>query len=173
MKGLVIVTLLLLADGETFFCTAQVLSLNLSNCFIVSLSSPVRDGTSKLAQDPEHRWTLIPDSEGKMHLVDFDSYDVQVEPSFVPAQDIFFLLFTRSNPNVGQRIDFTTASLINSNFNPSHPTRFSVHGWQSESGTFTNTVVREAFYEIGEFNVSLFSLKSVVTNFLTLQGNCR
>lgn len=117
------------------------------------MSSPVRDGTSKLTQ---HRWTLIPDSEGKMHLVDFDSYDVAIEPNFVAENDVVFILFTRSNPTSGQIIRINDpSSLTNSNFNPSHPTRFTVHGWQSDANTGSNTLLHEAFLRYGDFNVSL------------------
>lgn len=138
------------------------------NLLTVSLSSPVKDESLKIS-DPAHRWTLIPDSSGKMHLVDFDSYDVQVEASFVPANDVVFLLFTRRNPTVGQIITFDPATLQNSNFNSNHPTRFSVHGWQGHAGLFTNTVVLEAFFAIGDFNVSFACFKTFFLLIFRLQ----
>jgi len=125
MKCLVFLSLLFLAD--------------------VVLSSPIP--TDNL------RWAMVPDPSGKLHLVDLEAYEEPVEPQFVPAQDVFFVLHTRSNPTVGQRIDFTMASITQSNFNAAHPTKFSVHGWQSDSTTFTNTVLRDAFLAIGDFNI--------------------
>lgn len=153
MKCFVLFALLLLADGEKIIFQFKI-NFNFPTASIVSFSSPVRDASLKLSKDQLHRWTLIPDSQGKMHLVDFDSFEAPIEPSFVAENDVVFLLFTRQNPTVGQIITFDPASLQNSNFNPSHPTRFSVHGWQSDAETVSNTVLRDAFLAIGDFNVS-------------------
>lgn len=149
MKGLVVVALLLFADGKyknLFAFSNSTFEFNF-NYFAVSFSSPLKEET------PEHRWSLIPNSEGKMNLVDLDSFEVSVEPSFVAENDVVFLLFTRQNRDVGQVITFDRASLLSSNFNPSHPTRFTVHGWQSDAETISNSIVREAFFQLGDFNV--------------------
>lgn len=103
---------------------------------------------------PKHRWSLASDSEGNMHLVDLNPLDTPVEPLFVPENDMFFLLLTRQNPTVSQRISFDQASLDNSNFNPSHPTRFTIHGWQGGVNSAVNIRVAEAYFQHGEYNVS-------------------
>lgn len=112
-----------------------------------------------------HRWSLASDSEGNMHLVDLKPYDTPVEPLFVPENDMFFLLLTRSNPTVSQRISFDQASLDNSNFNPSHPTRFTIHGWQGGVNSAVNIRVAEAYFQHGEYNVSsVIYFKSFLRN---------
>ena len=120
-------------------------------------SSPLPKNNTIRHNEQNQRWTLIPDGTGKMHLIDLQSYVEPIEPLFVAENDVRFLLFTRQNPTVGQLITFDLASLQNSNYNPNHPTKFSVHGWLSDVDTFTNTVLIDAFFSIGDFNVSILS----------------
>lgn len=105
------------------------------------------------ASDSKHRWALIPDSEGAMHLVDLNPMEMAPEPLFVPSIDIAFLLFTRQNPTVAQRITFDLSSVQNSNFNAAHPTRFTIHGWQGTVGSAVNLRVAEAYFQLGDYNV--------------------
>ena len=100
------------------------------------------------------RWELVPDSRGHMHLVDLNALDLPVEPLYVPATDVIFLLFTRRNPTVGQRIQMNVASIQNSQFIASHPTRFLIHGWTGDLDDEINHSVRSAFLRFGEYNVS-------------------
>lgn len=108
----------------------------------------------KDVEDPAHRWTLIPDSEGRMHLMDLNPYDTPVDPLFVAATDTVFILLTRRNPTVGQIITADLASIQSSNFNPSHPTRFTIHGWNGDRTARVNTFVAENYLRHGEYNVS-------------------
>lgn len=72
----------------------------------------------------DHDWQLIPNSEGKMHLVDISNYDAGIEPAFNAWTDVIFTLFTRNNQVVGDDIQLNNiAQLFASNFNPFHPTR--------------------------------------------------
>lgn len=106
--------------------------------------------------DEAHRWELTPDSSGRMHLVDLKPFETPIEPSFNPASDIVFLVFTRSNPTVGQRIFLNNqASVQNSNFNPAHPTRVTIHGWQGSLNDAVNIEVTAAYLRHGDYNVSL------------------
>lgn len=74
--------------------------------------------------DAEANWQMIPDSEGRMHMVDMNSYKEDIEESFNAQNDVRFLLFTRSNPNQGQHIILNNnAQLAQSHFNPAHQTR--------------------------------------------------
>lgn len=116
--------------------------LDLLHISTVLLASPLipRD-------DSNYRFNLVPDSEGKMHMVDLNPLETPIEPAFNPEVDVIFLLFTRQNPNVGQRIILNNlASVRNSNFNPSHPTRF--------TGTSLN---KSVFFN---FNLFFFFLQS-------------
>jgi Lipase len=113
-------------------------------CLLAVSASPV-----------QHRWEVVPDSEGSMHLVDLNSFENSVEPSYVPETDVVFLLFTRQNPTVGQVIRFNDPqSIANSNFNPSHPTRVIIHGWLGSRNDAVNLLVTAALLQSGNFNVN-------------------
>uniref|UniRef100_A0A1B0DR54 Uncharacterized protein n=3 Tax=Phlebotomus papatasi TaxID=29031 RepID=A0A1B0DR54_PHLPP len=100
-------------------------------------------------------WAMIPDAEGHFHLVNVkEAMEAEPENFYNPETDIVYLLFTRSNPTSGQTIiRNNAASLANSNFNPNHPTRILIHGWNGGAGASSNTVVRNAYMQRGDFNV--------------------
>lgn len=78
------------------------------------------------------------------------------EPSFDPINDMFFLLFTRDNPTVGQRIDIhNEASVRASNWRHSATatTRFLIHGWQSTSNSGENPRTRDELLRLADHNV--------------------
>lgn len=107
--------------------------------------------------DSNHRWSYVPDGEGRAHLVDLNPYDTPVEPLYVPDNDVVFLLYTRSNPTIPQILTHNDlASIVNSNFNPNHPTRFTVHGWNGDRTDPVNSVVTPEYLRHGDYNVSLF-----------------
>lgn len=114
------------------------------------LASPIIPQATK----DEPRWNLIPDSDGKMHLMDLNPFEAPVEPLFNPATDTFFLLLTRRNPTVQQPILPNPESLANSHFNPNHPTRITIHGWNGDATARVNTLVAEEYHQLGEFNAS-------------------
>jgi hypothetical protein len=76
-----------------------------------------------------HRWTLVPDTNGKMHLYDLNPIETEIEPAFDALNDVIFVLFTRNNQNVGQIINFDMDTVRNSNWNSQNQVRFIVHGW--------------------------------------------
>lgn len=96
---------------------------------------------------------MIPDAEGRLHLIDLNAYDVPVEPLFVAENDVRFLLFTRRNPTTAQIITLNLASIQNSFFNAAHPTRLTIHGWNGDISSRVNTLVAEAYFQRGEYNV--------------------
>jgi pancreatic triacylglycerol lipase len=99
------------------------------------------------------QWEVIPHSDGTLHMVDLATYEVDPEPNFDPVADIFFVLFTNSNPTVGQRVNiFDAASLAASNFNPANPTRFTIHGWGGSENSTPHEQMRNAYFMRGNFN---------------------
>lgn len=77
----------------------------------------------------EEDWQLVPDSDGYMHLVDINSFDMEAEPAFNAPTDVIFRLWTRQNPTAGQIIQMgNNAQLDASNFSPARQTRFHCHG---------------------------------------------
>lgn len=84
--------------------------------------------------------------------MDLNAFDAPVEPAFDPVADTFFLLLTRRNPTEFQQI--TTANVASSFFNPAHPTRITIHGWNGGATARVNTLVASEYHQFGEFNAS-------------------
>lgn len=106
-----------------------------------------------MASPIDYRWNLSPDGEGKMHLIDTIPMELEPEPFFNAEVDTGFLLFTRSNPTAAQRITWTAASIRNSNFNPAHPVRLLIHGWNSGPSSGVNLAPTASYLQLGNFNV--------------------
>lgn len=81
--------------------------------------------------DNQEDWQLVPDANGKLHLVDIKSEVASdIEPSFIGIQDMIFRLHTRQSVNAPKVIRINNETdLANSLFNPLHPTRYLIHGW--------------------------------------------
>jgi hypothetical protein len=95
----------------------------------------------------------MPDENGKMHLIDVNPIEDEPEPFFNAETDVRFMLFTRSNPTSGQQITWTSQSIANSNFNPAHPVRVLIHGWNSGLGSGVNTAPTANYLQLGNFNI--------------------
>jgi hypothetical protein len=101
-------------------------------------------------EDPEHRWELIPDVEGSMHLVDMSAYNMSMVRLFDAEKDMRFVLTTRIAST--EELKFDTASIEASSFNKNHPTRITIHGWNGDLTSFVNTLVTEEYLKYGNFN---------------------
>ncbi|XP_055625117.1 pancreatic triacylglycerol lipase-like [Toxorhynchites rutilus septentrionalis] len=104
-------------------------------------------------------WTLIPDGEGRMRMVNIDPTNIPTEehvgePRFNPANDVVFRLYTRRNPVHSQDLLWYDAtSITNSNFNPAHPTRFLIHGWLEGEDATLHYMIKDHYLRVGDFNV--------------------
>lgn len=115
--------------------------------------TPLRElGHEINIDDPSHRWTLIPDAEGKMHLIDLNPYDVPIEPLFVAEKDVKFILSTRKTKKHGEEINFDVSSIEDSTFDSNHPSRITLHGWNGDETSFVNSKVTEEYLRLGDFN---------------------
>lgn len=103
--------------------------------------------------DPKHRWAMIPDGDGKMHLIDLNPYHVDIEPFFNADNDVIFSLFTQRNPTSGQRLTMDANAIRNTNWNAGANTRFVIHGWNNDGNSAVNTQIRSAYLQRGDFNV--------------------
>lgn len=103
-------------------------------------------------EEKKHRWALVPDTEGRMHLYDQNPIEVEIEPSFDPLNDIIYILFTRRNPTVGQRLT-SMDSVRSSNWNSNNQVRFIIHGWNSNQDTALNSFITRELLEFGDHNV--------------------
>lgn len=127
--------------------------------------------------DPEHlkpRWTMIPDGDGKMYLVDLNSYDAGKAPLWNVEADVIFMLYTPKNPTVGQKIKIDANVIRDTNFNPDVPTRIIIHGWNNDHKSTVNTLITAAYLLRGDFNVSalIFYCLFFQINFLIFAGHC-
>jgi len=66
---------------------------------------------------------------------------------------VTFYLYTKSNPKKPQQIEATRKSVQASNFNPSKPTRFVIHGWVQSHTAEMYLDVRDAWLSKGDFNI--------------------
>ncbi len=83
-----------------------------------------------------------------------NSIELEPEPSFDPISDMFFLLFTRDNPIVGQRIAiFDESGLRSSNWRFGGTTRFLIHGWTSSADARENFFTRDELLRKSNHNV--------------------
>lgn len=88
-----------------------------------------------------------------MHLVDLNKFEADPEPFFNAEIDTAFLLFTRFNPTIPQRITWTAESIAASNFNAAHPTRFLIHGYNSGPNSGVNIAPTASYLRRGDYNV--------------------
>lgn len=97
------------------------------------------------------QFAMVPDESG-WKLVNINE-DPEPENFFTPENDIVFTLFTNENRD-GHRIHWNDDSWIaGSGFNPSLPTRITIHGWNGGPTSGVNTAVRESLFNTGRFNV--------------------
>lgn len=103
-----------------------------------------------LGSDPE--WAMVPDEDGAWKLVNVNG-DSAPENFYNPETDIIFTLFTRSTQTDGEVIEWNNSeSIRNSRFNPSHPTRVTIHGWNGGANARVNTAVHRSLFQVGDFN---------------------
>jgi len=99
------------------------------------------------------RWSLFSNTNGRMQVVDANPLQVDSEPFFNPSTDIQYHLFTRHNPTTSQRLTSDINTVLNSNWNPNNPTRFIIHGVDSDSNSLVSTLCRDQFLANGDHNV--------------------
>lgn len=114
------------------------LTTQISGCF----SNPV-----------DHRFNLIADGDGKVHLIDISPVFEEIESHFTAENDMRFLLYTRLNPSQPQEITATRESIANSNFNPRHQVRVLIHGYNSNPNVAFITSSVAAYLQRDQYNV--------------------
>ncbi|XP_058832390.1 pancreatic triacylglycerol lipase-like [Topomyia yanbarensis] len=127
----------------------------------------------------DQSWQLVPNSEGYLHLVNINPYNLpELDPNkpehmFTPENDMVFRLFTRSNPTEPQILSIgNPSSITGSNFNAAHRTRFTIHGWNGNGNDGSNTVIRNSLLSVGDFNVISvdWSVAAVTPNYISARN---
>lgn len=93
--------------------------------------------------------------------LDFNYFTYLAESAFNANRDVYFSLYTKSNPSSEQNISVNSASLASSNFNPMHPTRVVIHDYQNSHASPVPVGIKDAYLKKGNFNVV-----SSIINFL-------
>lgn len=122
-----------------------ILFLSISNSTATPVTLPPSARTNQ-------KWQMVPDGEGRMHLIDVTVPVKEIEPLFNAENDTIFILHTRENRD-GERITWTFDSIYSSNFHPSHPVRFLIHGWNSDYSSGLNVNSIASYLEMGNYNV--------------------
>ena len=130
-----------------------------------AFASPIQD------QGEFPRFALVPDTEGRLYLVDLQA---QIEPEnhFNVETDVFFLLFTRANPSNGQFISSNADQIRNSHWDSSRPTRFIIHGFTGGAFSELNANIGAAYHRAGDFNVVVvdWNLGANTINYITARN---
>ncbi|XP_065371994.1 phospholipase A1-like [Calliphora vicina] len=106
----------------------------------------------------ENGW-YVPQEDGTFQWV-----DRQVAESYLEAMEnindfglttnpVKYYLYTKTNPTKGQRITANEKSIKESNFNPAHPTRFVIHGWNQSRLSGMNKNICNAWLSVGFYNI--------------------
>lgn len=98
----------------------------------------------------KRRWVVIPDSEGRMFLVDLKAYKPAPGRAFVAERDMNFVLSTRTKR--GEVIKMNVESIEASSFDKNHPTRITIHGWNGDETSGVNERVIDEYLKKGDYN---------------------
>ncbi|XP_011186592.2 phospholipase A1 VesT1.02 [Zeugodacus cucurbitae] len=105
-------------------------------------------------QSGEGGW-YVPQSDGSFEWMTTEqAEEMRSAPSGRAAAVVYFHLYTNENPKTPDTIVAgDAASLAASHFNRANPTKFVIHGWQSDSDSDLNPLIRDAYLSKGKFNV--------------------
>lgn len=110
---------------------------------------------------------------GAQALPPTQNESVEITPSFEALRDVRFLVFTRFNPVHGQQVLFNDLSSISASlYNPSRPTRFIIHGFQSDASSDINIVITAAYLRSYDVNVIVvdWGLGANTINYITARN---
>lgn len=132
--------LLAASTGSWHYPTCERKQLSdpfLSHSAAFAIEVEVENPPPEQIDNPE--WTMIPDESGQMHMVNtFSAMNAPIEP-FNLHTGVIFELYTLRNPTEAQILHTgNLAELADSYFDPSRPTRFIVHGWNTNGGVTTS-----------------------------------
>lgn len=98
---------------------------------------------------------------------------IEIAPLLEPETDISFQLFTRLNPAAPQILQWANLDNIQfGTFNRNHPTRFTIHGWNSSPTSSINTRIREEYLDRGDFNVIAVDWEDIASgNYIVTRNN--
>ncbi|XP_068155629.1 uncharacterized protein [Drosophila tropicalis] len=136
------------------------LCLILAICVLTVNALPIDDVLRR--ETGENGW-YVPQWDGSLKWIDLAEAETQLayyeglekyeSESRLSTNTVKFYLYTRENPSAGQLIKATKDSIDASYFNPNNPTRFTIHGWNSNYKDGVNTGVASAWFSYGDYNM--------------------
>ncbi|XP_046664366.1 pancreatic lipase-related protein 2 [Homalodisca vitripennis] len=98
------------------------------------------------------------------HVGDLWNTSSCIEPPFAcPHPRIQFFLYTRYTQATPDLLDTTDPnSLYASHFNPSHPTKVIIHGFQGGRNLAPSTDLRDAYFKRGNYNIIIVDYSTLV-----------
>nr|XP_022917693.1 pancreatic triacylglycerol lipase-like [Onthophagus taurus] len=109
-------------------------------------------------------WVFLPDGDGKprVALLELPNW---ITSRIGRAEDLVsFTLFTRYNEN-GQVIFLQNLNLKNTTFDPNKETKIVTHGWMSNGKSNTCMDIKNAYLQLGDYNVFVYDWEPIANNF--------
>ncbi|XP_011165028.2 pancreatic triacylglycerol lipase [Solenopsis invicta] len=132
---------------------------------IVSLAFALLFPSLLMSMVTNHNYTIFVDDGGTPHLIDMNEpkfTQTELEELAKSAEKTTFYLYTRSNPVIGQELVIDDIDSVKKSFwNPDHPTRLVTHGWKGNSGQPACTQIRDAYLNVGDYNIILIDWREV------------
>ncbi|XP_053959309.1 phospholipase A1-like [Anastrepha ludens] len=97
----------------------------------------------------------VPQLDGSLQwMTEAEAEALSETPTGRASATLYFHLYTRENPTTADTLDADdTESLQKSHFNKDYPTIIIIHGWQSNGNTALTTLIRDAYFSKGYYNI--------------------
>ena len=118
---------------------------------------------------------MVPNEKGNFYLVNVDEALSQPKTrAFNAHNDVYFELYTIHNPREKQLLYLNNPdSVRNSNYDSSKPTRFVVHGWNSNG--YVTDVFCQGYFEDGHNDVNFIAVNwqasAVTINYISARND--
>ncbi|KMQ84535.1 pancreatic triacylglycerol lipase, partial [Lasius niger] len=97
---------------------------------------------------------MYDDNENLVKLTLDDDMETLSETQNDIKNRVFFFLYTKNNPTAPKTLYVNdTNALKNSNFDPTKPTRFIIHGWMNSRSSSVCVLIRKAYVKNEDCNV--------------------
>ncbi|EDW67439.1 phospholipase A1 VesT1.02 [Drosophila virilis] len=138
----------------------MTLCLFLTICVLTVSALPIEEQTGRIHGEngwyvpqvgDDFKWLTTDEAQGQ--LAAYEALNDMEIAERISLNSVSFYLYTLRNPKEGQLIKATRSSIDDSNFNAANPTRFTIHGWNSNYKDGVNSGVRDAWFLSGDYNM--------------------
>ncbi|XP_055916678.1 phospholipase A1-like [Eupeodes corollae] len=123
--------------------------------FLVAVVLVAELSAVPLRNNSESDGWFVPTVDGKFFWMTREQFENEYNhPKERKTVVVEYYLYTPESPETPEQLYIDDVdSLAASSFNKDRPTRFIVHGWQDDSNSDVNVLIREALLQVGDFNV--------------------